>query len=240
MKIQIYGDSILKGVVLNEETNRYCITDNIGFDNIAEDINAQYKNYSRFGCTIDKGIGILKNNLEKGEIGDYALIEYGGNDSDFAWSEISNEPLGEHCPKTPIEKFKEQYKKLISLLMEKGIKPILATLPPVDAEKYLNWICRDGLSEKNILKWLGDVGHIYRYQEQYSKAVEEIAEETGCEIIDLRSEFIKHGNLKELFCNDGIHPNENGQRIIHGVIVNFINKVRAQKSRLGLINEKNQ
>ena len=82
-KIQIYGDSILRGVTLNEETQRYYINDAIGIDALAKDIHAEVANFSKFGCTVQKGIHLVQNNLEKGAVCDYALVEYGGNDSDL-------------------------------------------------------------------------------------------------------------------------------------------------------------
>ena len=107
-------------------------------------------------------------------------------------------------------------------LKNNGITPVLATLPPVDAEKYFSWICRNGLNKENILHWLGDVFAIYRYQEQYSRAVEAIAAETSCEYIDFRAAFIKNRKIKDLFCSDGIHPSVKGQELINHELSRFV------------------
>lgn len=221
-KIQIYGDSILRGVTLNEETQRYYINDAIGIDALAKDIHAEVANFSKFGCTVQKGMRLVQTNLEKGTVCDYALVEYGGNDSDFNWAKIAEEPEQEHLSNTPLEKFRELYKKMIVSLKNNGITPVLATLPPVDAEKYFSWICRNGLNKENILHWLGDVFAIYRYQEQYSRAVEAIAAETSCEYIDFRAAFIKNRKIKDLFCSDGIHPSVKGQELINHELSRFV------------------
>lgn len=221
-KIQIYGDSILRGVTLNEDTKRYYINDAIGIDALAKDIHAEVANFSKFGCTVQKGFHLMETNLEKGAVCDYALVEYGGNDSDFNWAKIAEEPETEHLSNTPLEKFRDLYKKMVLALKNNGITPVLATLPPVDAEKYFSWICRGGLSKENILHWLGDVFAIYRYQEQYSRAVEAIAAETGCEYIDLRAAFIRQRKMKDLFCSDGIHPSVKGQELIRQELSRFV------------------
>ncbi len=221
-KIQIYGDSILRGVTLNEDTQRYYINDAIGIEALAKDIHAEVANFSKFGCTVQKGMSLVETNLAKGAICDYALVEYGGNDSDFNWTKIAEEPDVEHLSNTPLEKFKELYKKIVLALKNNGVIPILATLPPVDAEKYFLWICRNGLSKENILRWLGDVFAIYRYQEQYSRAVEAIAAETGCEYIDFRAAFIRNRKIKDLFCSDGIHPSVKGQQLINRELSLFV------------------
>ena len=228
-RLQIYGDSILKGVTLNEETQKYYINDAINFDEIVGG-KVEVSNFSKFGCTIEKGKNILNKNFLLGNVGDYVIVEYGGNDSDFNWTQISQAPEQEHYSNTPIGEFKEKYKDFVLTLKERGAKPILVNLIPVDAQKYLSWICRNGLSRENILLWLGDVYAIYRYQEQYSHAIEEISVKMGLPLIDLRSRFICNRKIDDLFCSDGIHPSPKGQKIINTAITEF---VCAQSASIG-------
>ena len=227
-KLQVYGDSILKGVTLNEETKKYYINDKINLNALGKEIGVEVVNFSRFGCTVDKGQNILEKNIQNGNTGDYVLVEYGGNDSDFNWADISQNPEKEHFSNTPLELFKEEYNAIVELLKKIGTVPVLTTLIPVDAEKYFSWICRTGLSKENILYWLGDVYAIYRYQEQYSRAVESIAKDTGCECIDLRGAFIRKRKISELFCSDGIHPSVKGQEIIQAELRAFALHKRKQ------------
>lgn len=76
------------------------------------------------------------------------------------------------------------------------------------------WICRDGLSRENILHWLGDENAIYRYQEMYCRTIEEIAGEENADLVDLRGAFLSDRKLDAYLCEDGIHPNANGQNVI--------------------------
>ena len=70
--------------------------------------------------------------------------------------------------------------------------------------------------KSNVMKWLGgDIGIIYRWHDMYNKALFEISEVTRTDIIDITSAFENYnGDIRSLFCTDGIHPNEEGHRLI--------------------------
>ena len=216
--ISIFGDSILKGVRMLSGTTRYGTTDDIGLESIAKSHHWILDNRSRFGCTVQKGELLLNRQLEKGEAPAAVLLEYGGNDADFLWKEVAERPYDEHLPNTPLPVFVETLRRMVETLRQKGVRPVLSTLPPISSERYLNWITRDGLSKENILTWLGDANAIYRYQEKYSLAIERLAVETGCMLVDLRSAFLEQRALLPYRCADGIHPNDAGQKLIHEVL----------------------
>ena len=216
--ISIFGDSILKGVRMLSGTTRYGTTDDIGLESIAKSHDWILDNRSRFGCTVQKGEQLLNRQLEKGETPAVVLLEYGGNDADFRWAEVAERPDGEHLPNTPLPVFVETMRRMIDTLRAHRVKPVLTTLPPISSERYLDWITRDGLSKENILLWLGDANAIYRYQEKYSLAIERLAVETGCFLVDLRSAFLEQRALLPYLCADGIHPNDAGQRLIHDAL----------------------
>ena len=216
--ISIFGDSILKGVRMLSGTTRYGTTDDIGLESIAAQHDWILDNRSRFGCTIQKGEQLLNRQLEKGELPAAVLLEYGGNDADFRWAEVAAKPFGEHLPNTPLPIFTETLRRMVETLRSHCIRPVLSTLPPISSERYLDWITRDGLSKENILTWLGDANAIYRFQEKYSRAIERLAAETGCYLVDLRSAFLEKRSLLPYLCADGIHPNDLGQKLIHDAL----------------------
>jgi len=213
--ISVFGDSILKGVRLLSGTTRYGTTDEIGLESIAKQHDWTILNRSRFGCTVQKGEQLLNRQLEKGDVPDAVLLEYGGNDADFRWAEIAERPFDEHQPNTPLPCFIETLRRMVGTLRAHHVTPILSTLPPILSERYLDWITRSGLSKENILAWLGDANAIYRYQEKYSLAIERLARELDCRLIDLRSAFLEKRSLLPYLCDDGIHPNDAGQKLIH-------------------------
>ena len=215
--ISVFGDSILKGVRMLSGTTRYSTTDDIGLESICRQHDWVLDNRSRFGCTVTKGEQLLIRALEKGAAPAAVLLEYGGNDADFLWSEVAARPYDTHLPHTPLPVFIETLRRMIETLRAHQIAPVLATLPPISSERYLDWITRDGLSKENILTWLGDANAIYRYQENYSRAIEKLAGESGCYLVDLRSAFLNQRVLLPYLCTDGIHPSDLGQRLIHDV-----------------------
>ena len=223
--ISVFDDSILKGVRMLSGTNRYGTTNDIGLESIAAQHDWILDNRSRFGCMIQKGEQLLNRQLEKGELPTAVLLEYGGNDADFRWAEIAARPFDEHQPNTPMPVYTETLRRMIGTLKKHRVRPVLSTLPPISSERYLDWITRDGLSKESILTWLGDANAIYRCQEKYSRAIERLAAEPGCFLIDLRSAFLEQRSLLPFLCEDGIHPNAAGQRLIHEALSRAADRV---------------
>lgn len=219
-KIDVFGDSILKGVQLNSQNKKYVIDNNIDVDAISRKHGLKIVNFSRFGCTIEKGKKLMERNLEKGLDCDAVLMEYGGNDCDFIWKEIGENPEKEHVPHTPLNRFIEIYHEMIDTLKTKGIRPILTNLPPIDPQRFFDWFCGP-YNKENILGWLGSINTIYRHQEMYSRAVEKIARDTNSLLVDLRESFLSKRRIESLFCDDGIHPNTYGQKVITEAFMKF-------------------
>lgn len=220
--VMIFGDSIMKGVVLRGEEKRYAVSAALGVEEVARRFGLTVENRSRFGCTVEKGFMLLRRALDREPDCAAVVLEYGGNDCDFDWAQVAEAPEAEHEPRSPIERFTATYESMIAYLKERGILPILTTLPPLCAERYLNWICRAGLDKAKILSWLGDVNAIYRYHERYSHRIEQLAEKYGLPLVDLRSAFLEKRQMEEYFCEDGIHPNEKGQRLIRDTFSQYL------------------
>ena len=106
---------------------------------------------------------------------------------------------------------------MIEVLLKEGKKVYMLNLPPLEEERYFNWISR-GRSKENILNWLGgSTKYIYRWHEMYSNAVGNVAKAMNVELIDIRSEFLKQRDYAKFLCEDGIHPNESGHKLIHEI-----------------------
>lgn len=220
INIGLYGDSILEGIQINPVNKKYYINNNIDVDMLSKKYSMQIKNYSSFGCTVTKGRNILNKRLESNMQYDAIVMDYGGNDCDYNWKAISENPKGNYSPNTPMELFTQTYCEIIDTLKKKGILPILTTLPPLEPQSFFDWFCKD-LNRKNILIWLGEIKNIYYHQENYSKTIEKIALDKQVPLVDLRGEFLKSGNVNALLCEDGTHPNTSGQKIIASTFNNF-------------------
>ena len=220
--LYIIGDSVMKGVVYDPDNNKFTVDKEMaeGLGDLKFD---SVENLSSFGCTIDKGAAKIDKLIESKKEPGIILIEFGGNDCDFMWNEISAEPDVEHLPKTPLDKFKGYYEESVRKMIDNGVKPYIMNLPPIDAKKYFNRIIEVGkLSADNILHWLGDVQMIYRFQEMYSTASAFIAEKMKWPIVDVRTSFLEKHNFINLICEDGIHPNVKGHRLIVNAIASSI------------------
>ncbi len=222
-KICLFGDSISKGVIIDEIRDKYAMTKH-SFASIlsAGESALDLTNFSMLGCTIMKGRSMIERHIKDVQNCEVMVLEYGGNDSDHYWNEISENPTGNHLPKTPIDEFVSTYRDIINGLKEMGKKIVILNLPPIDEHKYFNWISR-GLNKENILRWLGGSDEfIYRWHETYNVQVCNIASEYNIPIIDIRTAFLEKRNYTDFLCDDGIHPNEKGHEIIAEVIARAI------------------
>ena len=128
---------------------------------------------------------------------------------------IAAQPDDHYDCKTPPKEFLNRYREAVDLIRQGGRRPVLMNLPPIHSQRYLSYICRDGLNMQNILQWLGSVEAISRWQSRYSQMVEQVAKEKNVKLIDLRRVFPKEPKeLEPLLCEDGIHPSRLGQKLI--------------------------
>lgn len=221
-EVCLFGDSIARGVVLDAQ-GAYKPIKECFASLAAQELGVALINKARFGCTIGKGREIIEHFLDRigTEARRFAFLEFGGNDCDFRWDQISADPKAEHLPATPPERFFQLYGEVIQALRAKGFKPVLMTLPPLDAERYFAWFTRTGLDQKAILGWLGDVQFIYRWHESYSDAIWEIGETWDVPVVDIRRAFLERRHYSQFLCRDGIHPNAEGHLLITSQIVQF-------------------
>ncbi|MDR0271238.1 SGNH/GDSL hydrolase family protein [Paenibacillus sp.] len=221
-KYIVSGDSISKGVIYDEVRNKYVILENNYVSLLQNKLKGAVRNTARFGNTLLRGIGNLKKDVQK-EKPNIVLIEYGGNDCDFNWSEIATDPDAEHQPKTDFNTFEKMLIETVNELKNQQIIPILMSLPPLNADKYFKWVSQNNPeAERNIMKWLGSVTKIYWWQERYNSTILKVSELTKTKYIDVRGAFLEHPDFTKFLCTDGIHPNEAGHRIIFDKVVEFV------------------
>lgn len=221
MKLVALGDSILKGVLLNQESNgqiHYALSDQNIVDRVAASLDAEVLNLGKMGCTVEAGERILDRYVGRLEGTKYVLMCYGGNDSDYDWCAIANSPKQEHHPKTPLRVFETTYARVINKVREMGYTPLILSLPPMEAQRYFDFFTRTFNEEqrKNVLKWLkGSVDTIWAGHELYNDAVKRVSALTDTQLIDITTPL---GNGASYLCADGIHPNLYGQATIAKII----------------------
>lgn len=215
----VWGDSVLLGVMYHN--NKYSLNKNFT-EQISQCLNMGIKNFSRFGMTTDKAKKLFDSHSLDGGI---VLLEYGGNDCNYNWELISQNPDGEHKPVVPLEEFCQNIEYMITKSKDAGCEVILSTLPPLSSDRFFNFITKDGLSKENILYWLGDIEHIYRHHERYNTALIMLAKKHNCLIADIRDSFLQCKNFKNFLCEDGMHPNLQGQQLIQKTFWSFYNNI---------------
>ena len=217
MTLQIYGDSIMKAVLVDEQYKYKPISRPL-LDRLEEETGMAAVNRAHFGYTAQRGQALLEKDLDRGLSCEAAVLEFGGNDCDFNWAEVAASPDGEHQPHASVERFSDTLLSMIRALQARKIQPILTTLPPLDAQKYLNFIGRLGSDTGKILHWLGDVQMIYRWQERYSNAVARLADRLSLPLADIRSEFLARRDYCTLIARDGIHLTRPGYELVFSTL----------------------
>ncbi len=202
----VFGDSIGQGIYLQEENGRYRRSRRNCVQQLA-DSGIPLENHAMMGYTIEKGLQSFRSMETRA--GSNCVIEFGGNDCDLDWAAVAEDPESFHDGKVPLPAFRRCLQEFIREARERQLTPILVTPPPLLSRRYFRWVSRGRDGEK-ILRYLGDEEHISRWQERYAWCVRDVAEESGCRLIDLRRILLEEMDLPELMSLDGIHPNEKG------------------------------
>ena len=222
-----FGDSVMKGIVVDEENCpagglKYKISDKGFAARCRRNLGIEVDNFARFGGVVSQGMKFLNRYADKIKNSDYVLFEYGGNDCDYDWAKISENPGEEHSPKTPISQFVQYYSALIDYVKSLGSNPVLLSLPVLEPNRFFENVSK-GLNGGNILQWLGGtVLSIDRWHERYNMEIFRLGATKRVPVIDITSVFLERKNFADFICEDGIHPNEAGHELIEGAIVDFL------------------
>ena len=210
-KLILFGDSIMKGVTFNGAGYHLCP------DHDLPQLTArgiEIENHTKMGATIRDGLRAMDKYLPHCDSQTTVLLGYGGNDCDYDWQAVSDAPDAEHQPHTAPDAYVEGMRRAIRRAQDAGAMVAVASLVPLDADRYLQFISKNR-DEKNILSWLGDAAHLYRWQEYYNALTVQLARAFGCRLVDLRTAFLQSRAFPDLLCPDGIHPTDSGYALAH-------------------------
>ena len=220
--VYIYGDSLLKATVPDEELKYHFHLPEIMARYPSDRV--QVTNRAKMGATVSKGLSLVEHDAQRGLDADYALICYGGNDSDYDWAAIDADPGADHRPNTELPVFADTLHETLDALRQGGVQPVMMTLPPSDGERYLSFLCRDNLRRDRILSWLGEPQMIYRHQELYADTAAEIALRENIPLIPVRQTFLCNHRLSQLIAADGIHLTMPGYERLFDTLADWVKK----------------
>ena len=209
--LSIWGDSIAKGVVFDEQRGRYAVCRDNCVSRLSRDAGVDVENFSVMGNTTEQGLRRMEGQPLKP--GNLAVIEFGGNDCDLDWAAACEHPEVEQHGRVPLEAFGENLRAMVRRVRDGGMIPALVTPPPLVAQRYFDWVSRK-LDKARILNYLGDVEHIYRWQERYALMIRRVAARENAMLLDVRDWFLSQARFTDLMCVDGIHPNARGHELL--------------------------
>ena len=215
-EIHVWGDSLARGVVYNEQKARYSISHERCTTRLADTLPCKVENHSGMGATVLDGLKWFAP--FEGVAGALCAVEFGGNDCDLDWAYVAAHPNEAITPKVALAVFEPSLRTFVVEIRARGMMPLLVTPLPLHAERYFRWVTR-GLDADAVLHALGDVNHIYRWQERYAIAVRNVALQTHCRVMDLRDVLLSRNDYEDLMCLDGIHPNDAGHRLLSDTVL---------------------
>lgn len=211
--VRLFGDSVLKGVVYDDVTGRYRLCKD------KWQMPDTFQNLCKMGATSRWGKELSDRKADICGVGTVAVVEYGGNDCNYRWDDISRDPTQKPpCAVEPKE-YVQNLEAITRTLRAGGADVVFTSLLPLDENAYMEHISR-GLSYGNILTWLGTVHRLYEWQDYYNTLLTETAARLGCPVIPLRSAL--GDDAAKLLCADGIHPTEQGHAVIHRFMENAL------------------
>ena len=209
--IAVWGDSILKGAVTGYSENRFdVLEDKNSLALASRTLGFTLTNKSVFGNIINKAQRTLNRDIERGLTYDVGLIESGGNDCDYDWAPISENPDVPHNPRNVLPDFLRMMDEMVQTLRAHKITPLLMTMPPLVLDWWYKTITK-GQNEANIRKFLHeDIFKLYSLHELYSLNIIKYAVTHKVQFVDMRMALLEAPDYRALMCGDGIHPNVEG------------------------------
>jgi len=122
--------------------------------------------------------------------------------------------IGKDFPIVSVGEYKNIIIEIVHILKKDGRICYLANLQPIDEIKAI----------KTATESVGNMSSIkspYRWHKQYSDACSEIAKAVSISLIDIRTPLEQ--SRRDIFFDDGMHPNNEGHEIICETIYNALN-----------------
>lgn len=228
-KISVYGDSILKGAVTGTGSGHlFDIIEENSLAIASRTLGFELNNQSVFGSIITKSQRRLSKDIEKGVVGELAIIESGGNDCDYDWNVVCENPGALHQPRVILDDFIRIIGEMVNACRENKITPVLMTMPPLVPDWWYEHICNSYNADavNTFTKNTPDV--LYRNHEIYNMHIVKFCYENNVQFVDMRLAMLESENYRNLMCRDGIHPNADGYAYMAGIWEKELPKIKKE------------
>lgn len=194
----IFGDSVLAGTGASD---REFGCAKLVKNELKMRVSLRARNWN----TSRDGLGRLEEDVIKQPQYSHVLVLFGNNDS---WLS------GPGQSKVPLEEFQKNLLEIASRVKNNKQFPLLCNLQLINQTVFMRSFPE--LNEyRKVMKLTADQIH-----QQYNDAIERIANESGVDLIDIRSKL--NNSSEECVADDGIHPNDAGHKIIANVIMQYL------------------
>ena len=230
MKLVVFGDSILKGVITIPNSDKlFDVTENDSLSLAQKELGFELDNRSIYGNITSKGLIKLQKFFEKGGEADFCIIEFGSNDCDYDWNIFKPgaelPPVSEIKQKVPLAEYLENLAAMVKLCREHKVTPLMMGLIPYVCNDWYQTIIK-GQNEAAILDFLGGSSEtLGKNQLIYKNAQADFVQKNNVQFLDPWTIFEGH---KELMCYDGIHPNEKGYELLSKAWIKFLSEVKKE------------
>ena len=218
MKLVVFGDSILKGVITIPNSGKlFDVTDKDSLTLAQKKLGFEMDNRSIYGNITSKGLVKLQKFFDKGESADFCIIEFGSNDCDYDWGTL--------VQKVPLAEYLDNLAAMVKLCREHKVTPLMMGLIPYVCDDWFKTIIK-GHDEAAILNFLGGRAEtLGKNQLIYKNAQADFVQKNNVQFLDPWNIFEGH---KELMCYDGIHPNEKGYELLAEAWIKFLSEVKKE------------
>lgn len=233
MKLVVFGDSILKGVItIPESKNLFDVTQNDSLSLAQKELGFEMDNRSIYGNITSKGLVKLQKFLEKGGKADFCIIEFGSNDCDYDWNVFpEGQPapdFAEINPKVQFDEYLANLTQMTGLCRAHKITPVIMNLIPYVCDRWFKTIAK-AHNETAMLEFLhGTPDTLGKNQQRYQNALMEFASTSNIQTIDAWTLFTNTQNSATLMCDDGIHPNEDGYKLLSKLWIERIPQLKRE------------
>ena len=233
MKLVVFGDSILKGVITIPNSGKlFDTTENDSLSLAQKELGFELDNRSIYGNITSKGLIKLQKFLEKGETADFCIIEFGSNDCDYDWNVF---PEGSPAPdfstiqsKVPFNDYLSNLTQMVELCRAHQITPIIMNLIPYICDRWFKTIAK-AHNQAAMLEFLaGTPDTLGQNQLKYQNALMDFAKTSNVQTIDVWNLFTNTPNSAKLMCDDGIHPNEEGYKLLSKLWIERIPQLKRE------------